>query len=223
MLRGYVGVAAGLLVAFAAAAVAYGGDFTKKGTVASVIDVDTINVRLENGKSERVRLIGIDSPERGSCWSSQATSETRALAQGEHVTLRGDASQATRDRYGRLLAYVWLPGGLDLGYQLIVGGHAKVYVYGKPFKRLSAYRNGEAFGRTRGLWKCGNKKPAPAAPAHRNCHPSYVGACLDPNASDYDCAGGSGNGPKYTGPVRVVGPDDFGLDRDGDGYACELS
>jgi hypothetical protein len=54
-----------------------------------------------------------------------------------------------------------------------------------------------------------------------NCHPSYVGACLNPNASDYDCAGGSGNGPYYTGPVRVVGPDEFGLDADGDGYACE--
>jgi hypothetical protein len=54
-----------------------------------------------------------------------------------------------------------------------------------------------------------------------NCHPSYQGACLNPNASDYDCAGGSGNGPYYTGPVRVVGPDEFGLDGDGDGYACE--
>jgi hypothetical protein len=53
------------------------------------------------------------------------------------------------------------------------------------------------------------------------CDSSYEGACLDPNASDYDCAGGSGNGPKYTGPVRVVGPDHYGLDADGDGYACE--
>lgn len=58
-------------------------------------------------------------------------------------------------------------------------------------------------------------------PAQPNCHPSYAGACLDPNASDYDCAGGSGNGPLYTGPVQVVGPDVFDLDRDGDGYGCE--
>jgi hypothetical protein len=50
-----------------------------------------------------------------------------------------------------------------------------------------------------------------------------LGACLNPAASDYDCAGGSGNGPYYTGPVRVVGPDHFGLDRDGDGYACKSS
>lgn len=63
----------------------------------------------------------------------------------------------------------------------------------------------------------GTSSPTPA----RNCHPSYVGACLNPNASDYDCEGGSGNGPYYTGPVRVVGPDVFGLDADGDGYGCE--
>lgn len=60
-------------------------------------------------------------------------------------------------------------------------------------------------------------EPEPAA----NCHPSYEGACLDPNASDYDCAGGSGNGPEYTGFVTVVGPDVFGLDADGDGAGCE--
>lgn len=53
------------------------------------------------------------------------------------------------------------------------------------------------------------------------CHDSYVGNCLLPNASDYDCSGGSGNGPYYTGPVTVVGPDVFDLDRDGDGAGCE--
>ena len=52
------------------------------------------------------------------------------------------------------------------------------------------------------------------------CHPSYSG-CLNPNASDYDCAGGSGNGPYYTGAVQVIGPDVFGLDRDNDGWGCE--
>ena len=62
-------------------------------------------------------------------------------------------------------------------------------------------------------------KPRPEPVA--NCHPSYTGACLDPNASDYDCAGGSGDGPKYTGTVTVVGPDVFGLDGDSDGTGCE--
>jgi hypothetical protein len=59
-------------------------------------------------------------------------------------------------------------------------------------------------------------EPEPAA----SCHPSYD-PCLDPNASDYDCEGGSGDGPEYTGFVTVKGPDDYDLDSDGDGTGCE--
>jgi hypothetical protein len=55
------------------------------------------------------------------------------------------------------------------------------------------------------------------------CDPNYRGACLDPSSPDYDCAGGSGDGPDYTGRVEVVGDDHFDLDRDGDGVACEWS
>ena len=65
--------------------------------------------------------------------------------------------------------------------------------------------------------------PAPptTAPPQR-CHPSYEGECLKVGIGDYDCAGGSGNGPNYAeGTVRVVGPDEFDLDRDGDGLGCE--
>jgi hypothetical protein len=66
---------------------------------------------------------------------------------------------------------------------------------------------------------CTVAAPAPQAPG---CHPSYGGACLDPGVSDYDCAGGSGNGPEYVpGPVKVVGSDDYELDADGDGVGCE--
>jgi hypothetical protein len=53
-----------------------------------------------------------------------------------------------------------------------------------------------------------------------SCHPSYD-PCLDPNASDYDCEGGEGDGPDYTGLVTVNGPDDYDLDRDGDGTGCD--
>jgi beta-lactam-binding protein with PASTA domain len=63
--------------------------------------------------------------------------------------------------------------------------------------------------------------PPPTAPS-QNCHPSYEGECLTVGIGDYDCAGGSGNGPNYVqGTVRVVGPDEFDLDRDGDGWGCE--
>lgn len=54
----------------------------------------------------------------------------------------------------------------------------------------------------------------------QSCHPSYSG-CLNPDASDYDCASGSGNGPYYTGSVRVIGYDEYDLDRDNDGWGCE--
>lgn len=59
-----------------------------------------------------------------------------------------------------------------------------------------------------------------AGAAAAECHPSYEGACV-PIARDVDCAGGSGNGPEYVrGPLKVAGPDDYELDRDGNGIAC---
>jgi hypothetical protein len=51
------------------------------------------------------------------------------------------------------------------------------------------------------------------------CTPGYS-PCLPP-ASDYDCYGGTGDGPDYTGPVRVTGSDPYGLDYDYDGFGCE--
>ena len=63
--------------------------------------------------------------------------------------------------------------------------------------------------------------PPPTAP-EPNCDPSYPDVCLDPAVEDYDCAGGSGNGPGYVeGPIRVRPPDPFDLDGDGDGVGCE--
>lgn len=53
------------------------------------------------------------------------------------------------------------------------------------------------------------------------CDPNYEGECLDPDSYDYDCEGGSGDGPQYAGLVEVVGDDTYGLDRDGDGTGCD--
>ena len=61
--------------------------------------------------------------------------------------------------------------------------------------------------------------PAPVQPSS-SCDPNYSG-CV-PIASDVDCAGGTGNGPAYvSGPVRVIGSDIYGLDRNKDGWGCE--
>jgi hypothetical protein len=66
------------------------------------------------------------------------------------------------------------------------------------------------------------QEPQTTTQSESNCDSSYEGACLDRNASDYDCEGGSGDGPKYVaGPIQVVGDDHFDLDRDGDGVGCE--
>jgi hypothetical protein len=69
----------------------------------------------------------------------------------------------------------------------------------------------------------GTRQPPPPPPQPRSsgCHPSYVGECI-PIARDADCAGGSGDGPVYVySVVQVVGPDEYDLDRDGDGYGCD--
>jgi len=65
--------------------------------------------------------------------------------------------------------------------------------------------------------------PTPAAAPASKCHPSYEGTCIPPDVSDADCAGGGGNGPWYVKEknIRVVGPDVFDLDRDGDGIGCD--
>ncbi|HLS76938.1 MAG TPA: hypothetical protein VK083_09135 [Nocardia sp.] len=61
--------------------------------------------------------------------------------------------------------------------------------------------------------------PGAAAPVAQECPPSYD-PCLTPEP-DYDCADGEGDGPAYTGPVRVTGPDVYDLDRDGNGVGCD--
>ncbi|WP_353339784.1 SH3 domain-containing protein [Pelagimonas sp. KU-00592-HH] len=86
------------------------------------------------------------------------------------------------------------------------------------------FPGGEGWMSSRYLAQRSIKKPPKSKTSgkpEKRCHPSYEGKCV-PIASDVDCAGGSGNGPAYVrGPVRVVGPDVYRLDRDRDGYGCE--
>jgi len=207
--------ACALLAALASVA---GADarFSLGGTVVRVVDGDTLDVRLASGKRERVRLIGIDTPETGTCHAAQATAAARGLALGKRVSLRGDATQDSRDRYGRLLAYAWLPGGRDLGFQLLAGGHARVYVYGgRPFQRVGPYRQAEATGRKvrPSMWTCGAASAPPAAGGR--CDPSYPDVCIPPPPPDLDC-----KDVPYK-RFRVVGADPHRFDGDGDGIGCE--
>lgn len=172
-----------------------------------------------SGRTERVRLLGIDAPELNprECFGREAAARTRGLALGKRVQLVGDATQDTRDRYSRLLAYVVVTArARDVGRQLIVDGYARAYVYRKAFVRVRSYRAAESAARRnrRGLWgNCGPTDPRPA------CAASYATVCIPPPPPDLDCA----DVPHQDFRVRhdVPEPDPHRFDGDADGVGCE--
>jgi len=130
--------------------------------VVAVTDGDTIKVRLAGRRAvTKVRIIGIDTPEtkrpgvRVECGGPEASANMKRIApKGSRVFLRTDPTQDTRDRYGRLLAYVGR-NGRDLGRTQIAAGLAKRYVYGgKPFQRATAYKRSQtkAGAAGKGVW-----------------------------------------------------------------------
>jgi micrococcal nuclease len=123
-----------------------------RGRVVAVVDGDTLRVQVA-GERERVRLLGIDTPESGrpdtpvECGSKSAARHLRDVADGKSVVLRTDPTQDRRDRFGRLLAYADLPGGRDLGEEQVRAGWAKPYVFERAFARLARYRSAQARAR----------------------------------------------------------------------------
>jgi micrococcal nuclease len=123
-----------LLLAAVAFLVARGRDERRptafgRAQVLRVVDGDTIAVRLD-GRTERVRYIGIDTPESVKpgtpvqCFAKRASAANAALVAGRSVRLVGDAEQ--RDRYGRVLAYVYRePDGAFVNAQLVREGYAR--------------------------------------------------------------------------------------------------
>ena len=97
---------------FASAALA---SFT--GPVVSVLDGDTIEV-LHNTHSERVRLSGIDCPEKGQAYGNNAKHAASALVFGKEVTLQTHGY----DKYKRTLGDVILPDGMNLNQELVKQG-----------------------------------------------------------------------------------------------------
>jgi micrococcal nuclease len=113
----------------------------RSGRVTRVVDGDTLDLG-----HERVRVLGIDTPERDECGYAPASRATAELALGRMIQLEADATQAARDRFGRTLAYVRLPDGRDLGEVLLRRGLARTFVVGRPFARAAAYREAERAG-----------------------------------------------------------------------------
>ncbi len=90
--------------------------------VVSIIDGDTVDVVSAGGRQERIRVIGVDTPERGECGFSEAADALGRIVLGQAVTLVSGARD-DRDRYGRLLRYLDV-GGRDAGLELIRAGYA---------------------------------------------------------------------------------------------------
>lgn len=95
---------------------------TFKGKVTGVIDGDTIEV-LKEGKAVRIRLNGIDCPEKTQAFGTKAKKFTSDLIYGQQVTIRAKEL----DRYGRTIADVYLQDGTWLNKALIDSGYAWHY------------------------------------------------------------------------------------------------
>jgi micrococcal nuclease len=132
---------------------------TAAAVVTRVVDGDTVAVRVD-GRLDKVRYIGIDTPESVKpgtpvqCFAKAAAAENRALVEGRHVMLRFDAER--RDRYGRLLAYVYRgPDALFVNAALVRLGYARTLTippnvaHAGLFARLAA----RARDRDVGLWR----------------------------------------------------------------------
>ncbi len=120
--------------------------------IKQVIDGDTIEI-TRYGKPEQVRLIGLDTPETVDprkpvqCFGKEASDNSKKLLSGQKVRIEFDQKVGERDRYGRLLAYIWLNSEL-VNLELIRGGYAHEYTY-----RSQSYKYQDQFKEAEGLAK----------------------------------------------------------------------
>lgn len=127
---------------------------TLSGRVVKVTDGDTIQV-LVNGKAEKIRLSGIDCPEKKQPFGQAATRFTLKLAAQKIVTVQVE----TTDRYGRKVAEVFLPDGHSLNRELVHAGYAWWFRKYSNDQSIGELEN-EARAARRGLWA----EPQPVAP-----------------------------------------------------------
>ena len=124
--------------------------------VIAVVDGDTLDV-LWAARRERVRLLGVDTPETVDphrpvgCFGPEASAFTHRRLQGRDVRLRFDRQR--RDRFGRLLAFVEVDGR-RFNDELLAGGYARLLVIppNGRYARVMLDRELEARSARRGLW-----------------------------------------------------------------------
>jgi micrococcal nuclease len=134
------------------------------------------------------------------CFSRESSDFLRSRLTGNAIALTTDPSQDLRDRYGRLLAYVWLADGTLVNEAIVAGGYAHEYTYDSPYEFQGRIRRAETAARAagRGLWAadaCPATPPsAIGGPAPATLPASRSGAIALPaptDAAQVPAAGGS--------------------------------
>lgn len=147
-----------------------------EGTVNRVIDGDTVDFMIESGILERVRILGVDTPETSPAqnkageynditniecldsWGDSATRFAKGVLENKYAKLIGDSVSDERDYYDRLLAYLEI-GGKDFGLILLENGYARAYrKYDYIRKEQYILTEEKAKAKKYGLWSCENKK-----------------------------------------------------------------
>ncbi len=126
--------------------------------VTSFTDGDTIQVDMA-GTTEKIRLIGVDTPETHDprksvqCYGQSAAAFTKQLIGANRVRLQTDTETTNRDRYNRLLRYVYLPDGRLVNAEIIKKGYGFAYVY-FPFTKMDEFKRyqADAEKQSLGLW-----------------------------------------------------------------------
>ncbi len=128
--------------------------------VVKVVDGDTLDIDID-GKIERIRLIGMDTPETVDprkvvqCFGKEASDKAKEILSEKMVSVEADNSQGERDGYGRLLRYVYLEDGSLFNKYMIAEGYAHEYTYqSNPYKYQIDFQEAEKQSREtkKGLW-----------------------------------------------------------------------
>lgn len=127
-------------------------------TVSHFVDGDTIDVNM-NGKIETVRFIGVDTPETHKpnapvqCYGEAAAAYTKQLIGANKVRLQADPLDTNRDRYGRLLRYIYLPDDTLVERKIISEGYGFAYTQ-FPFEKSAEFTAEEQTAKAggKGLW-----------------------------------------------------------------------
>lgn len=106
-----------------------------------------------DGTRETIRLIGIDTPETVDprkpvqCFGGEASNKAKELLSGKKVRIEKDSTQGDRDKYGRLLTYIYREDGLFFNKYMIEQGYAYEYTYDTPYKYQAEFKEAEKYAR----------------------------------------------------------------------------